>query len=126
MAKLHKEEIEVALGLIIKIPPSPLVLLQFGDGFGCNCDALNGTLVTSPADSEEAVLTPVGAPAVLDNPVLLSSHVASAIPHQQHSVIGQLEGVVRVSEASVVVDALLVVHEVRVDLWKDGDNSLLI
>lgn len=45
--------------------------------------------------------------------------MAAAISHQQHCVIGQLEGVKVVSQACVVVDSPLVAHEVRVDLWFD-------
>lgn len=93
--------------------------LQFGDGVGCYSDALDGTLIATPADSEVAILAPVCAPAVLDNPVLLSGLVAAAIPNQQHGMVGQLEGIEGVCEACVVVDALLIVHEVRVDLWED-------
>lgn len=40
-------------------------------------------------------------------------------------MVGQLEGIEGVSEARVVVDPLLVVHEVRVDLWRDRDDLLL-
>lgn len=111
-AKLYKNEDHPAI--------SWLELLQFGDGVGCDCDALNGTLVASPADSEEAILAPAGAPAVLHDPVLLSRHVAAAVPHQQHGVVGQLEGVEGVGEACVVVDAPLIVHEVRIHLRKRG------
>lgn len=96
--------------------------LQFGDGLGCDCDALDGTLVASPANSEVAVLAPGGAPTVLHNPVLLPGHVAAAIPHQEHSVVGLLEGIIVVCQACVVVDALLVVHEVRVDLLKEREH----
>lgn len=95
--------------------------LQFGDGCGSDCDALDGALVASPADSEVAVLAPAGAPAVLDDPVLLPCLVAAAVPHQEHGVVGQLEGIEGVSEACVVVDAPPVRHEVGVDLWMDGN-----
>lgn len=109
--------------------PIPMILslqlLQFGDRVGCDCNALNWTFVTSPADSEVALLTPASAPAVLDNPVLLASHLAASIPHQQHSMVGQLEGIEGICEACVMVDATLVVHEVRVDLWKDGENLII-
>lgn len=93
--------------------------LQCGDGHGSDGDALDGALVASPADSEVAVLAPAGAPAVLDDPVLLPCLVAAAVPHQEHGVVGQLEGIDGVSEACVVVDALLVRHEVGVDLRMD-------
>lgn len=109
----------------IHIPPIlSLQLLQFGDRVGCDCDALNSTLITSTADSEVAVLAPAGAPAVLDNPVLLSGHVAATIPHQEHSMVGQLKGIEGDCETCVVIDALLIVDEVRVDLWKEWDNLL--
>lgn len=98
--------------------PGPL---QFGDGCGSDRDALDGALVASPADSEVAVLAPAGAPAVLDDPVLLPGLVAAAVPHQEHGVVGQLEGIEGVSEPCVMVDALLVCHEVGVDLWMDGN-----
>lgn len=93
--------------------------LQFGDGCGSDCDALDGALVAPSADSEEAVLAPAGAPAVLDDPVLLPGLVAAAVTHQEHGVVGQLEGIEGVSEACVVVDAPFVSHEVGVDLWMD-------
>lgn len=98
--------------------PSPKLplLLQFGDGLSCYSDALYSALVGAPADSEEAFLAPAVAPAVLDDPVLLSHLVALAVAHQQHGVVGQLKGVVGVQQARVVVDALLVVHEVIVHL----------
>lgn len=90
--------------------------LQLGDGLGSDRNALNGTFITSPANSEVAVLAPAGAPAVLDDPVLLSCLVAAAESHQQHGMVGQLERVEGVSEAGMVVDALLVVEEVTVNL----------
>lgn len=93
------------------------MLLEFGDGCGCYSDALDGALVTPSADAEEAILSPAGSPAVLDNPVLLPSLVAVAVAHQQHSMVGQLEWIEGVCEARVVVDAPGIVHEVRVDLW---------
>lgn len=105
--------------------PVPSVLtLQFWDRLGCDRNALNGALVTSPADSEVAVLAPAGSPAVLNDPVLLAGHVALAVAHQKHSVVGQLERIEGVSEARVVVDALLVVHEVRVDLGEERGSLL--
>lgn len=94
--------------------------LQLNDGLGGDRDALDGALVAAPPDAEEAALAPGGAPAVLDDPVLLARHVTAAVAHQQHGVVGQLEGVVGVHQAGVVVDALLVVHEVRVDLVEEG------
>ncbi len=102
------------------------LLLQFGDGVGCNCDAFNATLVTSSADTEVSILSPAGAPAVLDNPVLLPRLVAVAVTHQQHSMVGQLEGIEVVGEECVMVDAFFVVHEVWVDLEKERDNLLFI
>lgn len=90
--------------------------LQLGDGLGSDRNALNGTFITSPANSEVAVLAPAGAPAVLDNPVLLSCLVTAAVSHQQHGMVGQLERAEGVSEAGMVVDALLVVEEVTVNL----------
>lgn len=92
--------------------------LQFRDGLGCDRNALDGALVTPSADSEVAVFSPARAPAVLDDPVLLPTLGAAAVAHQQHSVVGQLEGVEVVCQTSVVVDAFLVVHEVRIDLNK--------
>lgn len=101
-------------------PPSPDsdsgTLSQVGDGRGGHGDALDGALVAAPADPEVAFLAPVAAPAVLYDPELLAALGALAVAHQQHGVVGQLEGVAAVPEAAVVVDALLVVHEVRVDL----------
>lgn len=91
-------------------------LTQIGDGGGRHGDALDGALVAAPADPEVAVLAPLGAPAVLHDPELLATLWTFAVAHQQHGVVGQLEGVVAVFEAGVVVDALLVVHEVLVDL----------
>lgn len=91
-------------------------LLQFRYRVGCDSDALDGTLVISAANSEVAFLAPAGAPAVLDNPVILPSLVAATVPHQQHGMVGQLKGIEWVCKASVVVDALLIVHEVRIDL----------
>lgn len=110
---------------LIKTPIPLIPSLQLGDWVGCDCNALNRTLVTPPADSKVTFLTPTSAPAVLDNPVLLPSLLAAAIPHQQHSVVGQLEGIERVCEACVVVDAPPIAHEVRVDLCKDRDNLIL-
>lgn len=89
---------------------------QVGDGHGGHGDALDGALVAAPADPEVAFLAPLAAPAVLHDPELLAALGALAVAHQQHGVVGQLEGVAAVPEAAVVVDALLVVHEVRVDL----------
>lgn len=39
-------------------------------------------------------------------------------------MVGQLEGVAAVPEAAVVVDALLVVHEVRVDLREEDEGAV--
>lgn len=97
----------------------PLRCLQHGDGASSHCNALDSTFITSSTDPEVAVLTPAAAPAILHDPVLLSSHVAAAISHQEHCVVGQLEGVYVVGEARMVVDAPLVAHEVRVDLRID-------
>lgn len=105
---------------------TPQGSLQSGDRVGGDRDALDGTLVAAPADAEVAALAPARAPAVLDGPVLLPGLVAAAVAHQQHGVVGQLEGVEGVSEARVVVDALLVVHEVGVDLAKDRDDFISI
>ncbi len=50
--------------------------------------------------------------------------MAAAVTHQQHGMVGQFEGIEGVCEACVVVDALRVVHKVRVDLKEDGDNLI--
>lgn len=50
--------------------------------------------------------------------------MAAAISHQQHSVVGQFKRIKGVSEACVVVDAPLVVYEVRIDLW--GEDGKII
>lgn len=110
---------------LVKTPFCLILSLQFGDGVGCDCNTLNGTFVTSAANSEVPVLTPTSAPAVFDNPVLLASFLAAAIAYQQHCVVGQLEGIEGVSEACVVVDAPLVGHEVSVDLWKQVQYNYL-
>lgn len=89
---------------------------QLGDGAGSYRDALDRAFIASSANSEVAVLPPAAAPAVLYDPVPLPSHGAAAVPHQQHRVVGQLEGVEGVCQACVVVDAPAVAHEVRVDL----------
>ena len=112
--RLKTDQESCATEIPLQDPHSPP--LQSGDGFGCHGDALDGALVASAADSEVAVLAPAGAPAVLHNPELLPGLVAAAESHQQHGVVGQLEGIEAVCEAGVVVDALLVVHEVRVHL----------
>lgn len=91
---------------------------QLGDGAGSHRDALDRTFIASSANSEVAFLPPAAAPAVLYDPVLLPSLGATAVPHQQHRVVGQLEGVEGVSQACVVVDAPTVDHEVRVDLGR--------
>ena len=52
------------------------------DGHG-----LDGALVGSPADPEEALLAPVGlAPRVLHRPELLAGAGLDAVAHQQHGV----------------------------------------
>ncbi len=90
--------------------------LKFGDWFSGYSNALNGAFIGSSTDPEKAILTPPASPAVLHDPVLLASLMALPIPHQQHSVIGQLKRIDGVTEAGVMVDALLVVHEVWVHL----------
>lgn len=102
-------------------PPTPVDPLQFRDGLGCHSDALDGTLVRPPSDPEEAPLAPRRPPAVLHHPELLTRDVTLAIAHQQHRVVGQLKRVVGVMKARVVVDTLLVVHEVRIHL---DENSV--
>lgn len=97
-------------------PADSGTLSQVGDGRGGHGDALDGAFVAAPADPEVPLLAPVAAPAVLHDPELLAALGALAVAHQQHGVVGQLEGVAAVPEAAVVVDSLLVVHEVRVDL----------
>lgn len=90
--------------------------LKFGDWFSGYSNALNGTFICSSTDPEKSLLTPPASPAVLHDPVLLASLMALPIPHQQHSMIGQLKRIDGVTEAGVMVDALLVVHEVWVHL----------
>lgn len=51
---------------------------------------LDGALVGSSPDPEEAVLAPVRAPRVLTRPVLLPCGVVHAVAHQQDGVVGDL------------------------------------
>lgn len=90
--------------------------LKFGDWCSSYSNALNGAFIGSSTDPEKPILAPPGSPAVLHDPVLLAGLMAFPIPHQQHGVIGQLKRIVGVTEAGVMVDALLVVHEIWVDL----------
>lgn len=90
--------------------------LQIDDWCSSYSNALNGTLVRSTTDSEKPVLAPVASPAVLHDPVFLPGLMALPIPHQQHRMVGQLKWIVGVTEASVMVDALFVGHEIWVDL----------
>lgn len=90
--------------------------LQISDWCSSYSNALNGTLICSTTDSEIPILAPVASPAVLHDPVFLPGLMALPIPHQQHRMIGQLKWIVGVTEASVMVDALFVVHEIWVHL----------
>ena len=58
-------------------------------------DAFDSALVHSPADAEEAVLAPSGAPAVLDDPVILSGLIIRAVADQQNGVVGQLRPTIK-------------------------------
>lgn len=90
--------------------------LKFGDWCSGYSNALNGAFICSSTDPEKSILAPTASPAVLHDPVLLAGLMALPIPHQQHSVISQLKRIDGVTEAGVMVDALLVVHEIWVHL----------
>lgn len=100
-------------------------MLQFWNWCGCHGYAFNCTLISASTDPEVTLLTPAGAPAVFNNPVIQPSFWISAIAHQQDSVIGQLKWIERVLQTSVVVDPLVVVEEVVIDFKSNCHGPMM-
>lgn len=92
-----------------------------------NGERFDTTLVGATTDPEVSLETPVGAPAILHNPILLTS-VRLAVADNEHGVVGDLEWIERIGVTLLLlmrVDTTMVAHKVRVDFESNRHGSIL-